>query len=99
MKKILFLLLIPIWVFSFPSFSAPLDVKPDPPVSDPVLPTEKDPFFKDSSDFIAHSPAWADRMVIWNLLLSDVTLCALSFFFSLGFLGFSRKGLRDGDDL
>ncbi|KAK4395381.1 putative receptor-like protein kinase [Sesamum angolense] len=56
MKMILFLLLIPIWVFSFPSFSAPLDVKPDPPVSDPVLPTEKDPFFKDSSDFIAHSP-------------------------------------------
>ncbi|KAL0342155.1 UNVERIFIED_CONTAM: putative receptor-like protein kinase [Sesamum calycinum] len=58
MKMILFLLLIPIWVFSFPSFSAPLDVKPDPPVSDPVLPTEKDPFFKDSSDFIAHSPVF-----------------------------------------
>lgn len=49
--KLLFLLLIPISVFSLP-----LDVKPDPPAADPVLPTEKDPFFKNSSDLIAHSP-------------------------------------------
>ncbi|KAK4427953.1 putative receptor-like protein kinase [Sesamum alatum] len=75
MKKILlFLLLIPIWVFSSPSFSAPLDVKPDPPVSDPVLPTEKDPFFKDSSDFVAHSP---DVKVVHHQDLNKKILVAL----------------------
>ncbi|KZV22607.1 putative receptor-like protein kinase [Dorcoceras hygrometricum] len=52
-----FLLLLPIWVFSSPSFSLPVDVKPDPPVADPVLPTEKDPIFgNSSSDIVAHSP-------------------------------------------
>lgn len=54
--NILILLLVAIWVLSFPSFSVPLDVKPDPPASDPVLPTEKDPFFKNSTDLVAHSP-------------------------------------------
>ncbi|KAG6426074.1 hypothetical protein SASPL_110288 [Salvia splendens] len=55
--NLLFLLLIPIWVLSSPALSVPLDVKPDPPASDPVIPTEKDPFFKNSSDLGAHSPA------------------------------------------
>ncbi|XP_073023427.1 probable receptor-like protein kinase At1g80640 isoform X2 [Primulina eburnea] len=50
------LILLPIWVFSSPSFSVPVDVKPDPPVADPVLPTEKNPILGNSSDLIAHSP-------------------------------------------
>lgn len=54
--NLLLLLLIPIWVLSFPALSVPLDVKPDPPASEPVIPTEKDPFFKNSSDLGAHSP-------------------------------------------
>ncbi|XP_073143764.1 probable receptor-like protein kinase At1g80640 isoform X2 [Henckelia pumila] len=51
-----FLILLPIWVFSSSSFSLPVDVRPDPPVADPVLPTEKDPILGNSSDIVAHSP-------------------------------------------
>ena len=54
--NILFLLLLSIWVLSFPALSVPVEVKPDPPASDPVIPTEKDPFFNNSSDLGAHSP-------------------------------------------
>ncbi|KAI3455263.1 hypothetical protein Pfo_011926 [Paulownia fortunei] len=75
--KLLFLLLVPIWVFSFPSFSAPLDVKPDPPAADPVLPTEKDPFFKNSSDLIAHSPEVAEVKVVHHQDLNKKILIAL----------------------
>ncbi|KAG8388246.1 hypothetical protein BUALT_Bualt02G0105800 [Buddleja alternifolia] len=55
MKKLLFLMVTLIWVFSCPLNSAPVDV-PDPPVADPVLPTDKDPFFRNSTDFMPHSP-------------------------------------------
>ncbi|KAL3819157.1 hypothetical protein ACJIZ3_005062 [Penstemon smallii] len=58
MKLFMFLLLIPIWVCSFPLFAAPLDdMYPEPPVAYPLLPTQKDPFSKSSSDLLAHSPA------------------------------------------
>ncbi|KAL3835496.1 hypothetical protein ACJIZ3_010232 [Penstemon smallii] len=77
MKKLLLLLLIPIWVFSSPLFAAPLDVKPDPPVSDPLLPTEKDPFFKNSSDIIAHSPDVAEVKVVHHHDLNKKILIAL----------------------
>ncbi|KAL8042934.1 hypothetical protein ABFX02_09G085100 [Erythranthe guttata] len=79
MKPIWFLILIPIWVlFSLPSFSfsAPLDVKPDPPAADPVLPTEKDPFFKNSTDLIAHSPV-AEVKVVHHQDLNKKILVAL----------------------
>ncbi|XP_073271088.1 probable receptor-like protein kinase At1g80640 isoform X1 [Primulina huaijiensis] len=58
-----FLILLPIWVFSSPSFSVPVDVKPDPPVADPVLPTEKNPTLGNSSDIIAHSPVAEVKVV------------------------------------
>ncbi|KAL8457028.1 hypothetical protein ACS0TY_035021 [Phlomoides rotata] len=77
MKNLLFLLLIPIWVFSFPSFCLPLDVKPDPPASDPLLPTEKDPFFKNSSDLTAHSPEVAQVKVVHHQDLNKKILVAL----------------------
>ncbi|KAL7139872.1 hypothetical protein ABFS83_09G082900 [Erythranthe nasuta] len=79
MKPIWFMILIPIWVlFSLPSFSfsAPLDVKPDPPAADPVLPTEKDPFFKNSTDLIAHSPV-AEVKVVHHQDLNKKILVAL----------------------
>ncbi|KAK6120502.1 hypothetical protein DH2020_045760 [Rehmannia glutinosa] len=75
--KLLFLVLIPIWVFSIPSFSVPLDVKPDPPAADPVLPTERDPFFKNSSDLIAHSPDVAEVKVVHHQDLNKKILIAL----------------------
>lgn len=55
----LLILLIPIWVFIHPLFSAPIYANPDPPlssISDPVLPTEKQPFSQISSEMEAHSP-------------------------------------------
>ncbi|XP_075491392.1 putative receptor-like protein kinase At1g80640 isoform X2 [Primulina tabacum] len=54
--KLLLLIMVPIWVLSSSLFSAPLDVRADPPVSDPVLPKEKEPVFKNSSDLIAPPP-------------------------------------------
>ncbi|XP_012856760.1 PREDICTED: probable receptor-like protein kinase At1g80640 [Erythranthe guttata] len=80
MKPIWFVILIPIWVlFNLPSFSfsAPLDVKPDPPAADPVLPTEKDPFFKNSTDLIAHSPEVAEVKVVHHQDLNKKILVAL----------------------
>ncbi|KZV30072.1 putative receptor-like protein kinase [Dorcoceras hygrometricum] len=54
--KLLLLILVTIWFPSSPLFSAPLDVTADPPVSDPVLPAEKKPIFKNYSDLIAPPP-------------------------------------------
>ncbi|KAL3633094.1 hypothetical protein CASFOL_026078 [Castilleja foliolosa] len=75
--KLLFLLLIPIWFLGLPSFSVPVDVKPDPPVVEPVIPTEKDPFFKNSSDLIAHPPDVADVKVVHHQDLNKKILIAL----------------------
>ncbi|KAI3463446.1 hypothetical protein Pfo_020109 [Paulownia fortunei] len=70
--KLLFLLVILIWGFSSPLFSAPLDV-PEPP----VLPTDKDPLFKDSADLIAHSPEVAEVKVVHRQDLNKKILIAL----------------------
>ncbi|XP_075511064.1 putative receptor-like protein kinase At1g80640 isoform X3 [Primulina tabacum] len=61
--QIWFLILFPIWVFSSSSFSLPVVVKPDPPVAEPVLPTEKDPILGNSSDIVAHSPVAEVKVV------------------------------------
>ncbi|XP_073318134.1 probable receptor-like protein kinase At1g80640 isoform X2 [Primulina huaijiensis] len=61
--KLLLSILIPIWVLSSPLFSAPLDVSVDPPVSDPVLPKEKEPVFKNSSDLITPPPVVEVKVV------------------------------------
>lgn len=37
------ILVVPFLIFSSPLLSFPVDVKPNPPVADPVLPTEKEP--------------------------------------------------------
>ncbi|KAH6758692.1 Protein kinase superfamily protein [Perilla frutescens var. frutescens] len=75
--NLLLLLLVSIWVSSFPTFSVPLDVKPDPPASDPVLPTEKDPFFKNSTDLVAHSPEVAEVKLVHHQDLNKKILIAL----------------------
>ncbi|KAL1551334.1 non-specific serine/threonine protein kinase [Salvia divinorum] len=75
--NLLFLLLIPIWVLSSPALSVPLDVKPDPPASDPVIPTEKDPFFKNPSDLGAHSPEVAEVNLVHHQDLNKKILVAL----------------------
>ncbi|KAK4485806.1 hypothetical protein RD792_008453, partial [Penstemon davidsonii] len=98
MKLFMFLLLIPIWVCSFPLFAAPLDdMYPEPPVAYPLLPTQKDPFFKSSSDLLAHSPADvaevkdvhqqnSNRNIVIALVVSSSLLagiCLLLFCFSV----------------
>ncbi|GER48476.1 protein kinase superfamily protein [Striga asiatica] len=75
--KLLFLLLVPVWVFSFSSFSFPVDVKPVPPAADPVIPTEKDPFFKNSSDLIARPPDVAEVKVVHHQDINRKILVAL----------------------
>ncbi|RAL47659.1 hypothetical protein DM860_017635 [Cuscuta australis] len=58
---ILFVLLIIIGVLSFPfSSSTPVDVRPESPVSYPVLPAEREPIFQLPSSSSAHSPGTAD---------------------------------------
>ncbi|XP_051148027.1 probable receptor-like protein kinase At1g80640 isoform X2 [Andrographis paniculata] len=53
----MFLAMISVWISIFASSSSsPVDVKADPPVADPVLPIQREPFFKNSSDLIAHPP-------------------------------------------
>ncbi|KAK6127989.1 hypothetical protein DH2020_038291 [Rehmannia glutinosa] len=52
---LLFLLGIPISIYSSPLYSAPVDF-PNTPVGNPVLSTNKDYFFKSSAYLIAHSP-------------------------------------------
>ncbi|XP_047968071.1 probable receptor-like protein kinase At1g80640 isoform X1 [Salvia hispanica] len=74
--NILFLLLLSIWVLSFPALSVPVEVKPDPPASDPVIPTEKDPFFNNSSDLGAHSPV-AEVNLVHHQDLNKKILVAL----------------------
>lgn len=57
MLKLLILFVVMVAVFSSPlSSSTPVDVRPEPPVADPVLPTEKEPIFQASSSTGAHSP-------------------------------------------
>ncbi|KAL1565005.1 non-specific serine/threonine protein kinase [Salvia divinorum] len=75
--NLLFLLLLSIWVLSFPAISVPLDVKPGPPASDPVIPTEKDPFFSNSSDLGAHSPEAAEMNLVHHQDLNKKILVAL----------------------
>lgn len=49
MKKV-WILIVPILVFASPLVSSfPVDVMPEPPAADPVLPTEKDPVLPSSS--------------------------------------------------
>ncbi|PIN18671.1 Serine/threonine protein kinase [Handroanthus impetiginosus] len=74
--KILVFLVLPIWVFSSPLFSSPLDV-PQPPVANPVLSTDKDHFFKDSTDLIAHSPEVPEVQVVHHQDLNKKILIAL----------------------
>ncbi|KAL2462136.1 Protein kinase superfamily protein [Abeliophyllum distichum] len=75
--KVLFIVFVSIWVFSSPLFSAPLDVRPDPPVADPVIPTEKDPFFVNSSSVNAHSPEVSGAKVVHHQDLNKKILIAL----------------------
>ncbi|CAA0816440.1 Protein kinase superfamily protein [Striga hermonthica] len=76
--KLLLLLLVPIWVFSFSSFSFPVDVNPLPPAAaDPVIPTEKDPFFKNPSDLIARPPDVAEVKVVHHQDINRKILVAL----------------------
>ncbi|EPS60397.1 hypothetical protein M569_14406, partial [Genlisea aurea] len=52
--KLLILVLLPIWVFSFPSASSPAEVIADPPVPYPAVPTDEDPSAtKNPSDIVA----------------------------------------------
>ncbi|XP_073292015.1 probable receptor-like protein kinase At1g80640 isoform X2 [Primulina huaijiensis] len=78
--QIWFLILFPIWVFSS-SFSLPVVVKPDPPVAEPVLPTEKDPILGNSSDIVAHSPEvkvghhqYLNKKILISLTVSSALL-------------------------
>ncbi|KAA8541966.1 hypothetical protein F0562_023118 [Nyssa sinensis] len=73
-------LLIPIWVFSSILFSSPIEARADPPVSsssDPVLPTEKEPFPQISSEMEGHSPGVADIAVVHHQDLNKKILIAL----------------------
>ncbi|CAK9151665.1 unnamed protein product [Ilex paraguariensis] len=76
----LLLLLIPIWLFSYTSFAAPMDVRPDSPLSsigDPVLPTEKEPLSQTSSDMEAHSPGMPEVRIVHHQDLNKKILIAL----------------------
>ncbi|KAL6507010.1 hypothetical protein OROHE_022145 [Orobanche hederae] len=76
--KLLFLLLIHICFFIFPSFSIPVDVKlGPPPVADPVIPYEEEPFFKNSSDLIARPPDVSEVTVVHHQDLNKNILIAL----------------------
>ncbi|CAA3016884.1 probable receptor kinase At1g80640 [Olea europaea subsp. europaea] len=75
--KILFIVCLSIWFFSSTLFSAPLDVRPAPPVADPVLPTEKDPFFVNSSTGVTHSPEVSGAKVVHHQDLNKKILIAL----------------------
>lgn len=74
---LLLLIIVPIWVFALPSSSAPLDVKASPPVADPVLPIEREPFFKNSSDLIAHPPDVPNLQIVHHQDLNKNLLVAL----------------------
>ncbi|XP_051134752.1 probable receptor-like protein kinase At1g80640 isoform X2 [Andrographis paniculata] len=75
---LLLLFLLVIWSFSIPSSCFPVDVRPDPPVADPVLPIQTDPFFKNSSDLTPHSsPGAAEVEVVQHKDLNKKILVAL----------------------
>ncbi|XAR50496.1 Non-specific serine/threonine protein kinase [Bertholletia excelsa] len=74
------LLIMPIWVFSFAWICAVADGRPDPPLSslsDPVLPTEKEPFSQASSEMQALSPGKPDVRVVHHQDLNKRILVAL----------------------
>ncbi|XP_049394732.1 probable receptor-like protein kinase At1g80640 isoform X1 [Solanum stenotomum] len=73
----LLILLIPIWVFVTPLLSAPVDVTPQPPSADPVLPTEKGPIFQIYSDKDAPSPGVAEFKVVHHQDLNKRILISL----------------------
>ncbi|KAK4410635.1 putative receptor-like protein kinase [Sesamum angolense] len=75
--KFLFLLLLPIWLFSSPLFSAPLYVPATRPVAHPVLPADKDPSFRGSADLTARSPEVAKVKVVHHQDLNKKILIAL----------------------
>ncbi|KAL0429749.1 UNVERIFIED_CONTAM: putative receptor-like protein kinase [Sesamum radiatum] len=75
--KFLFLLVLPIWVFSSPLFSAPLYGPATSPVAHPVLPADKDPSFKGSADLTALSPEVAKVKVVHHQDLNRKILIAL----------------------
>ncbi|XP_016437779.1 putative receptor-like protein kinase At1g80640 isoform X2 [Nicotiana tabacum] len=75
--KIIFILLISILVFTTPLLSAPVDVTPQPPITDPVLPTEKGPIFQVPSDKDAPSPGAAELKVVHHQDLNKKILISL----------------------
>ncbi|KAL7222400.1 hypothetical protein ACSBR1_024152 [Camellia fascicularis] len=86
----LLVLLMPIWVFS-PSLISVIttDARPDPPlssISDPLLPTEKQPFAQISSEMAAYSPGPPERIVhhqdlnkkiLIALIVASTLLCGI----------------------
>nr|GMD30619.1 probable receptor-like protein kinase At1g80640 [Ipomoea batatas] len=78
MLKLLILFVVMAALFSSPlSSSTPVDVRPEPPVSDPVLPTEKEPIFQASSSSGAHSPGATDVRTVQHQNLNKKILIAL----------------------
>ncbi|KAL3511950.1 hypothetical protein ACH5RR_024667 [Cinchona calisaya] len=80
MKVVILVIIAIILVFSSsPSLSFPVDVKPDPPVADPVLPTEKDPppLLPNSSGLDAHSSGDAAVRVVHHQDINKKILVAL----------------------
>ncbi|CAL5440296.1 unnamed protein product [Camellia sinensis] len=76
----LLVLVISMWVFSFTWFLSAIDARPDPPlssVSDPVLPTEKQPFSQFSSEMAVHSPGVPEVRVVHHQDLNKKILIAL----------------------
>ncbi|KAL7162171.1 hypothetical protein ACSBR2_042614 [Camellia fascicularis] len=76
----LLVMLIPIWVFSSTCFLSAIDARPDPPlssISDPVLPTEKQPFSQFSSEMAVHSPGMPEVRVVHHQDLNKKILIAL----------------------
>lgn len=73
------ILVVPVLIFSSPLLSFPVDVKPNPPVSDPVLPTEKEPpVFPTSSPGVeAQSPGDAAVRVVHHQDINKKILIAL----------------------
>ncbi|KAK2982844.1 hypothetical protein RJ640_021334 [Escallonia rubra] len=72
----LLILLIPIWVLGFTSIDASL-MSPVPSISDPVLPTDKEPSSQISSDMAAHSPGVPEVTVVHHQDLNNRILIAL----------------------
>ncbi|CAL5361592.1 unnamed protein product [Camellia sinensis] len=76
----LLVMVISIWVFSCTWFLSAIDARPDPPlssVSDPVLPTAKQPFSQFSSEMAVHSPGLPEVRVVHHQDLNKKILIAL----------------------